>query len=581
MFFWEPIRPDILALCIPVILVILQPYTGITAEEALAGFANKATITILAMFVISEGIQRSGLVHVMGEKIAEITGDNEGKQVAFISTISGFVAGVLNNTPVVAIFIPVVTRLARKTNISPSKLLIPLSYSAMMGGLLTLIGSSSNILASDISGRLIQRSFSMFEFTGLGIFILLTGIFYLYIFGRHLVPARIDPEETLIDEYRMANYLTEVIIEEESPLIGHSVEETMKNTDLDMELVQIIRNGEQFMKPLDAKSLRPGDHLIIRADQKTLFRLMRQKELKLLPNTRVTRTHLEQPVKGQKLIEVVIPHGSFLQGQTLAEINFLERYDASLLAIRRGKELTHIKMDELTLESGDVLLLLVTERTLERFYHNHNFIVYKELETFQGNKKSMIKAGAVLFGVIVVAFLEILPIVISALSGVITMVLIGCVKPEEIYDSINWKVIFLLAGLIPLGQAMEKSGLAEYIARQIIFLSQFLSPFFMIMFFYLLTAVLTNIISKNASIVLMIPVAVDTASKLNLNPFSFIIAVTFAASTAFLTPLGNQTNLMIYGPGGYKFSDYFRTGAPLQLIFAVLTTIGISIIWGI
>ncbi|MCK8828329.1 anion permease [Natroniella acetigena] len=584
LFLWEPIRVDIIALTIPIILVLLEPWTHISVEQALLGFANPATITVLTMFILSEGIQRSGLVQILGDKIVQLTSEDESRQLGIIVGLAGPIAGIINNTPVVAIFIPMITNLARKTKISPSKLLIPLSYASMMGGMLTLIGTSTNLLASDISARLIGHSFSMFEFTQLGFIILLIGSIYLLTVGRYLIPERIDPNQynDLIEEYEMINYLTEVVIEENSPLSGKVVSQAIEQLDFDMDLVQIIRSGKQFMEPLDAKTLQPADHLIIRTNRETLLKMIETEGLKMIPEQdKVTEEKLENPTEGQKLIETVVTHGSFLEEQTLSEINFLDRYDTTVLAVRRGSKLAHNRMKDITFKAGDVLLLLVTEKTLERLRHNRNFIIADEINPTDYRQSKIPIALGIISAVIALAVLEVMPIVISALTGVIAMVLTDCVKPNEMYEAVNWEVIFLLASLIPLGVALEKTGTARYIAQQLLTVIDSFSPLIALGIFYILTATLTNIISNNASVILMIPIAVDAALQLGVNPFSFVLVVTFAASTAFLTPIGYQTNLMVYGPGGYKFKDFMIIGAPLQLLLAIATPLFIYLFWGV
>ncbi|WP_428323578.1 SLC13 family permease [Natroniella sulfidigena] len=584
LFLWEPIRADIIALTIPIILVLLEPWSQINIDQALSGFANPATITVLAMFILSEGIQRSGLVQILGDKIVQLTSGKESRQLGIIVGLAGPIAGIINNTPVVAIFIPMIKNLARKTKTSPSKLLIPLSYASMMGGMLTLVGTSTNLLASDISARLIGHSFSMFEFTQLGIVILVIGSLYLVTLGRHLIPERIKPEQydDLIEEYEMIDYLTEVVIEENSPLAGKIVGPALEELDFEFDLVQIIRSGKQFMEPLDAKSLQPGDHLIIRTNRETLLKMIETEGLKLIPDkAKVTEEKLESPTQGQNLVETVITNGSFLEGQTLAEINFLARYDATVLAIRRGSTLAHSRMEDITLKAGDVLLLLVTEKTLERLRHNRNFIIAYEINPTDYRQSKIPIALGIISTVVALAVFEIIPIVISAIAGVIAMVLTDCVKPNEMYEAVNWEVIFLLASLIPLGIALEETGTAQYIAQHLINMIDSFPPIIALGVFYILTALLTNIISNNASVILMTPIAVDAALQLGANPFSFILVVTFAASTAFLTPIGYQTNLMVYGPGGYKFKDFMIAGAPLQLLLAIATPLFIYLFWGV
>src|SRR6056297_3626148 len=579
LFFFEPISIDLIALSVPVILIVLSRWTKITLEEAISGFANKATITVLAMFIISAGIQQSGIIQVLGRKIADITGSNHYRQVGLITGISGSIAGILNNTPVVATMIPMVNDIASKTKTSPSKLLIPLSYASMMGGMVTLIGTSTNLLASDISARLIDHPFSMFEFTKLGILVLVAGIIYLISIGHRLLPKRIDTTEDLFEEYEMKEYLTEVVIEENAPIIGRTLDEFKKSSGMD--IVILGRKDQQYIEPSFHKKLKKGDHLIIRADHETILKVMKRNCLRLVPYSNIYEKNLKEPQEGQKLMEVVIPYGSFMQGQTISEVNFLERYETTVLAIRRGGGLTHKRMQDIKLMSGDVILLLVNEETADRFRKNKNFIIARELDTRNYEFSKALKATSILVGVVLLAVFDIVPIVISSLAGVITMVLTKSIDQRKIYSSINWEVIFLLAGLIPLGIAVEKTGTAQYIAFQVLKLSEYFSPIIMLAVFYFLTALLTNVISNNASAILMIPVAVDAARILEVNVFAFVIAVTFAASTAFLTPIGYQTNLMVYGPGGYKFKDYIIAGLPLQIILGIVTTLGIVTFWGL
>ena len=581
MFFFEPINVDIIALSVPVVLIIFNRWTHITAEEAISGFANKATITVLAMFIISAGIQETGIIQVLGRKIADITGSNHYRQVGFITGISGFIAGLLNNTPVVATLIPMVNDIAAKTKTSPSKLLIPLSYASMMGGMITLIGTSTNLLASDISARLIDHPFSMFEFSKLGLVVLIIGIIYLVLIGHKLIPDRIKPTDNLFDEYEMREYLTEVVLEEHSPLINKTLDDFKKSTGMDLDIVLLSRRNNQYIDPSFQKRLKKGDHLIIRADHQTILKVMKRNGLRLVPHSDIYEKNLKDPMKGQKLMEVVIPYGSFMQGQTISQVNFLERYETAVLAIRRGGGLTHKRMQDIKLMPGDVILLLVNEETADRFRKNKNFIIARELDTRNYEFSKALKAISILVGVVLLAVFDIVPIVISSLAGVITMVLTKSIDQRKIYNSINWEVIFLLAGLIPLGIAVEKTGTAQYIAFQVLRLSEYFSPIIMLAVFYFLTALLTNVISNNASAILMIPVAVDAARILEVNVFAFVIAVTFAASTAFLTPIGYQTNLMVYGPGGYKFKDYIIAGLPLQIILGIVTTLGIVYFWGL
>ncbi len=581
MFIIEPISIDLIALSVPVLLVILQPWTGVTPEQAISGFSSSATITIGAMFVISTGVERSGVVHVMGEKIMSMTGDDRRRQMILIIFISGFVAGLINNTPVVALFIPMVMTIANKSGMSPSKYLIPLSYAAMMGGMLTLIGTSSNIVANDIVSSHLGRGYSMFEFTHLALIALVIGAIYLIFFASRFIPSRINPEEELTEEFKMDRYLTEVVIKEESRIVGMTVEEALESLDYDIDIVQLIRDDQKFFEPLNNKIIRAGDHFVITSDHESLIKVIRGRELRILSRTHFSQRELEARQENQKLVKLVVPHGSFLAGQTLSDVNFQERYQTTALAIRQEEELQHTKLEDIVLQPGAVLLLTAGPDTLERLRTNRNFIISGGID-YSGYRTDKIKISlSILFAVIALAALNVLPIVISALGGVVAMVLTGSLKPREVYDAVNWNVIFLLSGLIPLGIAMDNTGTAEFAAEQIMRLEGILAPVTILILFYLMTVGIANLVGNNVSVILMLPIAIDAAGKLGLNPFAFALTVTFAASSAFLTPIGYQTNLMVYGPGGYRFFDFFKVGLPLQIMFTVLVPLLITLFWGL
>ncbi|WP_159763767.1 SLC13 family permease [Halovenus carboxidivorans] len=587
LFVIEPVPIDIVAVGVLVSLIVLEPWTGVDPETGVSGFASPATLTVLAMFVISEGIRRTGLINIIGNEIAERYGSSQYKQLLAVLGLSGGTAGFINNTPVVAVMIPMVNTLSERTGISPSKLLIPVSYAAMLGGMLTLIGTSTNILASDLSARLIGRPFSMFEFTQLGVLVLVTGVVYLATVGRLLIPERIKMGEELIEEFGMAEYLTEVVVAEDSHLVGKTVDQSFAELDVDADVIQLIRDEQAFTEPLARKEIRPGDILVLRTDQDSILTFIETEGLDLAPDAPVTDDTLRaeqagmEPDAEQRLVEIVVSPGASILGGTLESLSFRDQYDATVLALRRGGEVIHARMDERKLRGGDTLLVQASERTIKRLANDRDFIVAQELTLPDFRYERIPVALAIIAAVVGLAALEILPILVSSLAGIVAMVATGCVKPEEVYASVDWSVIFLLAGLIPLGVAMERTGAAEWLAAVILVAATGLSAPLVLGLFYLFTALITNVVSNNASAVLMIPVAVEAASEIGADPFVFILAVTFGASTAMLTPIGYQTNLMVYGPGGYKFTDFMRVGAPLQLLLAVVTTAGLVLIWGV
>jgi di/tricarboxylate transporter len=597
LFATEPVPVDVTAIGVMVTLMLVQPASewvaaaGYLAEpivlfesypgDALSGFASAATLTVLAMFILSEGVQRTGVVQILGSKIASVTEDSLSRQLGATIGVVSPISGFINNTAAVAILLPMVTDLAERGGTSPSKLLLPLSYASMFGGMLTLIGTSTNILASELSGRLIGRSFTMFEFTQLGVVVSIVGTVYLLTAGQWLTPERIKPKADLTEEFEMADYLTEVVVRSDSPLVGQQVQRALVETDFDVDLIQLIREGEVFLEPLGPKEIQTGDVFALRTDRDTLVDLLDVEGLDLVPNVTVDEEELEAGEAGQNLVEVVVAPGSSLVGESLATSSFRQRYDATVLALRRGGELIRRRMDNIQLRVGDTLLVQATTDSIERLDANRNFIVAQEIERHDFREEKIPVAVGIVAAVVGLAALDVLPIVVSALAGAVAMVVTRCLRPTELYDAVQWDIIFLLAGVIPLGIAMENSGAAALLAEFVVMSGEFLPIVGVLAVFYLVTAGLTNVISNNASVVLMVPVAVEAAQSLGSNAFAFILAVTFAASTAFMTPVGYQTNLFVYGPGGYRFTDYVRVGGPLQLLFAGVTTVGIAFFWGV
>ncbi len=581
LFVTEVIPIDLTAIGLMVAVILLEPWTEVGAEAGLSGFASSATITVLAMFILSEGIRRTGLLQIIGDRIIQLTQGRPKRLLAAFVGLSGGTAGFINNTPVVAMMIPMVVNIANKTKTSPSKYLIPISFASMIGGMLTLIGTSTNLLASDVSARLLDRPLTMFEFTHLGAVLLLVGAAYLLLIGWRLTPERIKPEEDPMETFEMGPYLTEVIVLEGSPLAGKLISQAHEELDLDLEFVRMRRDGQAMSTPLGTKELRPADVLLVRTDRETLIELMGLQGLGVTTQRDMQKKDVEAWEEGRELVEVVILSETEVVGKTPQDVGLGSQSDATVLAIRRGSGVIHRSLEDAVLEGGDTLLVQASEEAIQRLSNDRNFIVIQEIDTpdFRSNKIPV--ALGIVAGVVVAAATGLMPIVVSSLIGVVLMVATGCLHPNEVYPSVDWNVIFLLAGVIPLGIALERTGGAEYLAQLTVAYAMHWHPVLILLVFYLFTALITNIISNNASVVLMIPVAVSAAGLIDANPFAFVLAVTFASSTAMLTPVGYQTNLMVYGPGGYRFSDFFRVGVLLQLLLAVATALGIWLFWGV
>jgi len=462
---------------------------------------------------------------------------------------------------------PMINDLAHENGTSPSKLFLPLSYASMFGGMLTLIGTSTNLIASSLAAEYVGRSFSMFEFTHLGIVVFVVGSAYLLTVGYWLTPSHVTPRserETTAKE----EYLTELVVRRDSPVVGLSIQDALEEVDFEAEVTQLIRDEQYVSNPLPSTTVQSGDVYTVRLTDDALQTLLEVDGVDLVPGV-TAETDLETLAPEQTLVEIVLTAG------------FSDTYQARVLAVRRGGQITHERLSEFTFRPGDALLIESEAETVDRLADNPNVIVAGDLALQQFRRSKLPIAVGVVLGVVGLAALDLFPIMVSALAGVVVMLAADVVKPAEAYEAIQWDIIFLLAGVIPLGSAMAETGGADVLGALVVSSADFLPAVAVLGLFYLLTALMTNIVSNQASVILLVLVAVDVASRLDANAFAFVLAVTFAASTAFMTPVGYQTNLFVYGPGKYQFSDFIRVGGPLQLLLAIVTTLGIVTFWGV
>jgi di/tricarboxylate transporter len=627
LFVTQPVPIDATAVGLVVALVLLGEWTGVSPEQGVSGFSNPATLTVLSMFVLSEGVRRTGVIQILTRKLIAFAGDNEFRQLFATVTLSGPPGGVVSNVSVVAVLIPAILNLARQTKTSPSKLLIPLSFASMLGGMLTVVGTITNLLASEVwvqVGGPDAQPFALLEFTQLGAIVLLVGIVYLLTVGRYLTPARIEPAESSTDAFGMNDYLTDVVVMEDSPLVGSRVSE-LSERDLDLDVFQIVRGTRTLARGLGSERVQTGDVLSVRAGQETLQEVIEQDHLQLLPEVMEAATeddaslppgfsprrHGGEPPEAElseslgedetssedtegdgnetaeeapdeeiELTEVVLLPGPWSSRRS-GVADFERDYDVTVLAIRRGDEVIRQRLREVRLQAGDVILVQAPDQVLDRIARDTNVAIVGDDRWEDFDRSKIPIALGILAGALGLAALDVLGLMTSALTGVAAMFFTGILTPEDAYEAIDWEVIFMVAGVIPLGIAVEASGTANLIADLVVSVSDLLPVIVVLGLFYLGTAVITEMVSNSASVVLLLPIGVEVASQLGANPFAFVMAVTFAASTPLLTPVGYQTNLMVYGPGGYKFTDFARVGAPLQLLLTVVTTAGIVFFWGV
>ena len=566
---------DFVAFSIMALILVLGPILGVSPGEAISGFSNSATITILAMFILSAGIYHTGLINVLAHHLVRLAGASEVRQLITVMLVVGPISAFINNTAAVAILIPSVITLAREHRRAPSKLLIPLSYFSQLAGTATLIGTATNVLGSSLAVQEGYQEFSMFEFSSIGLLIFITGALYLLFVGRRLLPER-HTEQEITESYQINEYLTEVIVLDKSPLIGKDVVNSRLREQYDAHVLEILRDGRKLDHPLVGKTFHANDILFIKTNTNQLLKLTSGEGLAIEPEHRLSDHGLESSERG--LLEVVIGPNSDLIGGTLESTNFRYHYNCTVIAIRKHGELIRERLSEVTLNFGDTLLLRGSVESMEQIKREPGFIVTEEPQQEEFRREKIPIALAIIAGVVIIAAMG-QPILVTALVGSVLMVLTGCLKVHELHEAIRWDVIFLLAGMIPLGLAIERTGGAKLIASIATHSADFLPPLVVLGIFYLMTVILAEFISHSAAIVVMVPVGVAAAESLGLDPRAFILASMFAASMSFSTPVGYQTNAMVYGPGGYKFLDYTRIGAPLSLLMAITTPLYIYWLW--
>lgn len=583
LFVTEKFRADLVALMVLGVLVVIglfqhlvswiRPEKWITPEEGISGFSNPATITVAAMFVLSAGLQKTGAVAIAARAIKGLT--NHPFLLLLVMMLAvGVVSAFINNTAAVAVFLPLALAACARGKVSASKLLIPLSFASQFGGVCTLIGTSTNLLVSSISERAGRGAFSMFEFAPLGMVMLGAGTLYLLLFSRWLLPDRRGAQ--LTENYQLGDYITELRVLPGSKLVGQTVKTSGFGGREDVTVLEILRDERTLFAPLH-EPVRAGDVLLVRGGARELMDAKAAWKLELEPEFKLKDEALE--AKDLHLAEVLVAARSSLIDRTLAEVDFRRRYDAIVLAVQARRQTVREKLNQVRFQFGDALLLLGPKEELSRLRADPNFLVLEQVEEPSLRRGKIPVALGIIAAVVALAAFNIMPILVSSIVGCIALVVSRCLTLEEAYGAIDWKVIFLLAGVLPLGLAMEKSGAAQMLAQSTLGQAGPLGPVVVLAVLYLLTAVLTEFMSNNATAVLMAPIAISTAAALGVDAKPLLMAVCFAASTSFATPVGYQTNTMVYHPGGYRYADFARIGVPLNLIFWALAVYFIPRFW--
>jgi di/tricarboxylate transporter len=578
LFVSERLRVDVVAMLVLVALVL----TGlVTVEEAFSGFSSPAVITVWAVFIVSGGLTRSGVADLIARQVVRLAGRSQLRLTVLIMLTVGVMSAFMNNIGAVAILMPAVMSVARETDIPPSKLLIPLAWASLLGGNMTMIGTPPNILASSILesyGNI--EPFRFFDFTPMGIVVLGAGILYMVVAGRHLLPKR-TPGGELTDSYPVQEYLTEVRVEDDSPLLGKTVREADLENRYGLNVIHIhlcCQEGEAVSAMTDHR-LQVGDELHLEATADAILSSSQTLGLVPVADRPIQPWEPEPERSAFELAEVVLAPTSNLRGKTLRQIDFRSRFGLAVLAIRHQGETLFARLGDVSLDFGDSLLIQgpVDKVNLLRWERDFLLLDMPPLETRRTRKAPM--SIAILLGVLVVVTAGWLHVSAAMFIGALLMVLSGTLTMDEAYRSIEWKSVFLIAGMLPLGLAMENTGTARLLADQIVGLVGQWGPLAVMMGIFVLTGLLTEVMSNAAATVLAVPIAIDAAQGLGADPHAFVMAIVIAASTSFLMPIGHQANVLVFGPGGYRFFDYTKVGVWLNLVLMILTALVLPLIW--
>jgi di/tricarboxylate transporter len=567
LFVSEKVRIDLVALLVLGSLVVLGIVTPV---QALSGFSNEATVTVAAMFALSLGIERSGVLDPLTRLLMKI-------RKPWLLTLAMMLAiaplgAFVKNIALVATFLPLALRVCQRTGTSPARVLMPMAYAAQMGGVCTLIGTSSNLLADSLAQKHGMAEFGVFEFTQLGAVLAVVGITYLMLIGRHLLPKHIDA--TLPQGSDIGKYVTELEVSEDSPLLGTAIAEARLGEKFNVYPLELLRGERRMWSPREQK-LQAGDVLLVRGDWDKIEEFQRQTRLHNAPERRYAKEG-EQP---RVLAEIMVAPASLVEDRRLAEIGLDWRYRATVLALHRRGEVLRDKLSVTRLAVGDVLMVLVDEDAMPKLRNDESFIVLNERDDSRGMSRKAIVAAVIMAAVVVVSGLHWLPIPIAAICGAVAMALTGCFGRKDVYEGMDWKIIVLLGAILPLGLAIENTGLSTVVVHGAMELAGGHGPLAALLMVYLLTALLTELMGHNPSVVLMVGIAVTVAHAMHADPRPFVVAVAFAAATSFATPVGYPTNTMVYYAGGYRFTDFMKVGIPLIAIFCALSMWLIPVFW--
>jgi di/tricarboxylate transporter len=572
LFATEKLRVDLIALLVLLTLIL----TGLVSpQEAFNGFANPAVITVWAVYIVSGGLFKTGIADILGERIIRLAGSSEPRLIAVIMLTCGLMSAFMNNIGATAVLLPAVVGISRQAKVPLSRLLIPLAFSSLLGGNMTLIGTPPNILGSTILAERGLESFSFFDFTPIGVIVFATGILYMVLIGRHLLPRHQTIDQQHPEQLR--EYISEVRLLPESSLAGKSLFETRLGADFDLTVVGIVRDGQAQTGINRDTLLQENDLLIVEGGMERLLNARDKLGLQIEAERKWELDQLD-PDKAY-IVEATLAPRSSMVNHSLSQIHFRDRYGFTALAIWRQGEVITRRLKDVRLRFGDALVLQGPRHRLPVLQEADEFLVLEPMMLELRRRKKALYSVAAIGLVLALVTLADFHISTAMVIGAVLMVLTGCLTMDEAYQSIEWRSVFLIAGMLSLGAAMEVTGTAQYLANLIVNLLGGMGPLAVLAGIYILAGLITEPMSNAAATVLMVPISIDIALGLGANPQSFVLATVIGASTSFLTPVGHQANVLVFGPGGYRFFDYTRVGGLLNIAILIATMIFLPLLW--
>jgi di/tricarboxylate transporter len=559
------LAPEVTGLLAAALLIV----TGVLKpSEAVEGFGSTTLITLMGLFALSAGLFRSGALDRLRALMGSDAVRTPKRMIGLMAVVVGPVSAFVPNTPIVAALLPVVEGWCQRRGVSPSKVLLPLSFATVLGGTMTLLGSSVNLLANEVSSKLGYGDFGLFGFTAIGIGVWLAGSLMMVLLADRCLPDRGRNDDDLTADLATSGYLTEVRIPQGSELIGRSLHASRLQRRFDVDVLELHRGQERFLPPLADRTLMLGDRLLLRCSREDLLRLQQDHTIDLAPLPDIQTSPDQQ--NNQRTVEVLLPAGSSLAGDCLRDLRFRQRYNVTVLALRRGNAVLRERLGRAQLREGDVLLLQGPKDAIRGLQANNDLVVLEQLEkdlpTVSRKRVALLIAALV----VLLPSFNLIPLVAAVLLGTVAMVASGCLRAGELQRAIRLDVILLLGSLASFSVALEKTGLATALAHGLQRTLGNWPVYGALLAVFLFTTLLTEVMSNAATVAMVIPIAGQLAVGLDQPPLAFIYAVLFGASQSFLSPVGYQTNLMVFAPGRYRFLDIARYGLPLTVTMTLL-----------